>query len=305
MNPITSRSAVGALRVIFDRSAFHEPGYQQLMGSRLKDLCRLGRIKVFHTPTFLTETLAAYGAGERAAGWTNHLQFALDVCNGGIFLSKENIWHEELVAGRGPFAKHLQPERPNKNYESRSQWMSWLQEVARTGDLAREWSDTEPMRVDTRQKKKNQKRILVDARTQVARIRNEQGITEPLGAYSFAKFRRATFLRTGMELMDRVCARRAASLAYQWARCPSRFPFYTAFVEGFLYAGYHAAVQVNDPIDWNAQADYEQLAYLTWADIVVSNDQRFFRQAFEAIWEPHERRLETSESFVELANSLA
>ena len=296
---------IPTLSIIFDRSAFHEPGYRQLRESCLKDLCRRGHMKVFHTPTFIEETLATYGTRKRAAGWQNHLQFALDVCNGGIFLPKQNIFHEELVAGRGTLARHLLPERPNKIHNSRPRLMNALQEIARTGDFARVWSDTEAIRIDNRQRLRNQRGILVDARIEVATIRREQGITEPLNATSFGQFRASSFLHTGKELMDRVCARRAAYLADQWARCPKRFPFYTAFVEGVVYAAYHATVKHNEPIDENAQPDFEQLAYLTWADIVVSNDQRFFRQAFEAIWKPRGKRLETSDSFAALADRLA
>lgn len=173
MNPITSRFAVGALRVILDRSAFHEPGYTQLSDSRIKDLCRSGRMSVIHTPTFLSETLTAYGAGESAADWPNHLQFALDICNGGIFLPKEAIWHEELVAGRGPFARHLQPERPNKTYISRPILVSMLQDVARTGDLSREWADTEEIRIENRQKKKESEKDI--SRRQTRGCKNKAG----------------------------------------------------------------------------------------------------------------------------------
>ena len=295
---------IPALRIIFDRSAFHEPGYRQLKDSRLIDLSRRGRLMVFHTPTFLEETLASYGAGERAADWPNHLQFALDICNGGIFLPKDAIWREELVASRGAFARHLLPERSNKNYNSRPNLLNWLQHVARTGDLSDVWSDAEAIRIDTRQMRRNQRKVLVDARREVASIRRQQRFTEPLNAYSFAQFRDSIFLYTGKELMDHVCARRAASLADQWALHPQRYPFYSAFVEGVVYAGYHAAVRHNEPIDENAQSDFEQLAYLTWADIVVSNDQQFFRQAFEAIWKPRGKRFETTESFAALADRL-
>ena len=146
---------------------------------------------------------------------------------------------------------------------------------------------------------------MLDARKEVARLRKERGIAEPLDSYTFAELYDTVFLHTGRDLMDRVCARRAAHLADQWARCPQRFPFYNAFVEGMLYAYHHAVTKQNDPVDENAQLDYEQLAYLTWADIVVSNDERFFRQAFEAIWKPRGKRFETAESFAALANRVA
>ena len=123
--------------------------------------------------------------------------------------------------------------------------------------------------------------------------------------YSFEKSRDSVFIRTGKDLMDRVGARRPAPLADQWARCPQRFPFYSAFVEGMVYTFYHAICRPNEGIDTNAQIDFELLAYLTWADIVVSNDERFFAQVFKAIWKSRGKRLETAESFAELANRIA
>ena len=293
------------LRVIFDRSAFHGSRYQALKDSRLRDLCRRGRIEVFHTFVFINETIASVSAGERAADWPEHLQFALEICNGGIFLTKEQIWHEEIVAGRGKFARNLLPEHPNKNYFSRPQLVDRLQEVASTGDPSPEWSDTEGMRMDNRQKRRNQRTIMLDARNEVARIRRERGITDPFDSYTFAELCNDSLLHTGRDLMDLVCARRAASLTDQWARCPQRFPFYSAFIEGILYAFHHAVTRQNDPVDENAQLDYEQLCYLTWADIVVSDDQKFFRQTFEDIWKPRGKRFETAESFAALANRIA
>lgn len=67
----------------------------------------------------------------------------------------------------------------------------------------------------------------------------------------------------------------------------------------------YAAAEHDQALDRNAQQDYEQLAYLTWADLVVSNDQKFFRRRFETIWKPRGKRLETSEGFVELVARLA
>ena len=72
-----------------------------------------------------------------------------------------------------------------------------------------------------------------------------------------------------------------------------------------VYTLYHAICRPNDGIDTNAQIDFELLAYLAWADIVVSNDERFFAQVVEAIWKPRGKRMETAESFAALANFLA
>ena len=294
------------LRVIFDRSAFHGPRYRRLRDSRLRDLCRLGRIVVYHTPVFLNETISTYRPGEQDADWQTHLQFALDTCNGGIFLNKEAIWYQELVVGRGPRSRCLLPERRNKNFRwSRPELMAILRNVARTGDLAEEWLASEPVRNETRRRMANQRQIFSRMRQEVARNIRENRPTDRLSEYPFRKFLRTVYSETGQELMNLVHPRRTKSLAEQWARCPERFPYYSAFIEGLLYSAYYAAVKHNDPIDENAQADYEQLAYLAWADIVVSNDRRFFLRAFEEIWKPREKRLETAESFSEFVNRIA
>ena len=83
--------------------------------------------------------------------------------------------------------------------------------------------------------------------------------------------------------MSLVDERRQQALADQWAANPSRYPYYRAFVEGILYANHYAAVEHNKRIDDNAQADYEQLAYLCWADVFVTNDgSKMFPECFPA-----------------------
>lgn len=57
-------------------------------------------------------------------------------------LDKLEIWREELVMGRGPFARCLLPEKPSKTYRSRSEFIARLREAANTGDLYREWIDS-------------------------------------------------------------------------------------------------------------------------------------------------------------------
>lgn len=49
-----------------------------------------------------------------------------------------------------------------------------------------------------------------------------------------------------------------------------------------------------------APADYEQLAHLIWADVVVSDRQAFFRSAFDTLWKPRGKRMESAASFIEL-----
>jgi len=293
------------MRVIFDRSAFHGERFEALASSPLRELIARNRMVVIHTPIFLDETLSSFGSARAGDEWRAHMAFALDICNGGIFLDKEQIWHNELVCGRGPFARHLLPERPNKNYGSRPRLIATLREKIATGDLSKEWAESAEDREDTQLKKSNQISVSREVRQEVASAAKERRMVGSVKGASFPQFLKSEFTHTGRLLMDLVDARRAGALADQWERAPTRFPFYSGFVEGFLYHGFHAAVEHNQPIDRNAQADYEQLAYLTWADIVVSDDEGFFRGAFETIWQPRGKRLESAESFAKLVERLA
>ena len=283
-------------RVIFDRSAFSNPGFEQLKLSQLNNLCQQGRVIVFHTPVFLNETLAAYGAGKSASDWTRHLEFAIEIGNGGMFLSKEEIWREELVVGLGTHANYLETEA------SQQHLIGVLREVCSTGDIGPEWSDTEPSRLDQYNKKANQRAELVDLRSEVSAELKRQKKKWNRNTYTYQEAKKSLYLSTGETFMKNVCRRRKKMLAKKWVNAPEQYPFYSAFVEGFLYSQYHAIAKPNEPIDKNAQSDYEQLAYLTWADIVVSNDQKFFRSAFETIWNPCGKRLYTSAGFAEYIN---
>lgn len=292
------------MRVIFDRSAFHGERFETLARSPLQQLARTNRIQVFHTPIFIEETIATFGSAGPSGDWRRHLAFALQICNGGIFDEKTDIWHREIVEGRGQKARYLMTERLRK-HGSKTHLVQRLSEAVRTGDLRKEWSDTQSMRDESHQKKKNQKALARDIRAEISNAIREGRIAAPISAASFKHFRDSELIRTGRHLMRLVDVRREAQLADQWERCPDRYPFYSAFVEGILYSVHHAAVEHNKPIDDNAQGDYEQLAYLTWADMIVSDDTRFLRDAFKAVWKPRGKRLETSESFAALAARLA
>jgi hypothetical protein len=220
-------------------------------------------------------------------------------------LDREEIWHDELVAGAGPFARHLLPERPNKNYNSRLQLVDMLRQKAISGDVSKEWAASEQMRKDAGVKRNNQRAIAAEIRQTVSTALRERRVTGSTREFPFSKFKKRDLIRTGRQLMDLVDKERQGSVVALWVQNPARYPFYSAFVEGFLYAGYYAAAEHNHPLDRNAQADYELLAYLTWADLVVSNDRGFFQRAFETIWKPRGKRLESAETFADLLGRLA
>jgi hypothetical protein len=288
------------VRVIFDRSSFHGERFDLLYSSNLRQLTAQRRIHVFHTPVFIDELAQSYGSSRAsAASWREHLKYAVRICNGGVFLPKDTIWSNELVYARGPAAEHLLP------FEQFVGFQGDLLRTAETGDLSQEWAETESERKETRRKKARQLAILREARKAVALALKNRRLRGPLRKYPFSEYRTSEFSRNGRSLMRLVDKTRAKSLADSWEEKPAEYPYYTAFLEGFVYSQYYAAIEHNGRLDGNEQADYEQLAYLLWADVVVSDDRAFFRSAFDTIWKPRGKRMESTASFVELLKTRA
>ena len=300
-----SKPVDAVMRVIFDRSSFHGERFALLYSSNLRRLTAQRRVHVFHTPAFLDELIQSYGSRKAAASWREHLKYAVRICNAGMFLPKDAIWHSELVEARGAAAPHLLPPEETHEYSSFVGFQGALLRTAETGDLSREWAETEPEREETRRKKTKQHALFRGAREAVALALRNRRPRGSLRHYPFSEYRGSEFIRNGRSLMSLVDKRRAKELADRWEANPDEYPYYTAFVEGFVYSQYYAAIEHNRRLDGNEQADYEQLAYLLWADVVVSDDQAFFRSAFDTLWKPRGKRMESAASFVDLLNTLA
>jgi hypothetical protein len=292
------------MRVIFDRSSFHGERFELLSSSPLRRLAAQRRVEVFHTTTFLDELIQSYGSAKATASWREHLKFAVQICNGGIFLTPHEIWRGELVDGRGTTARYLIPLQETEEHQSFMGLLGILLRTAETGDLSREWSDSEGERAETRLKKGKQLALFREAREAVAQARRQGRIRGPLRSYPFSEYRHSVFTRNGRSLMRLVDKERAGELADLWESNPEEFPYYTAFVEGLVYSQYYAAIEHNGRLDGNEQADYEQLAFLTWADVVVSDDRAFFRSAFDTLWKPRGKRLDSAATFAALLEAM-
>jgi hypothetical protein len=271
-----------------------------LKAAPIDRLLRQRRLTVLHTPVFISEILHGFRSSRAQDRWRENLAFALDELKpSGYFLDKTEVWREELVCGRGPFARHFLPARQSRRWQlSAERWEMILRDRLRSGDLTDVWETALPEIEAGRTMRQNQRRIAREIREDISsRMRaSGRGRLSDIPFNEALKRDRQLWAR---ELMDLVEPSRAGALYAQWQRNPSRFPFYTSFVEGIAYFGYHAGVRQNDPIDTNAQADFEQLCYLNWADAIVSNDTAFLRMAFDALWKPRNKRLLTCEEFAQ------
>jgi hypothetical protein len=89
-----------------------------------------------------------------------------------------------------------------------------------------------------------------------------------------------------------------------WKCDCTRFPHFTAFVGFWIYSFYDAEKNQNSRLDRNWQGDAEQLCFLVDVEAIVSSDRRFMKRAFEALWQPSQKRFFTPEEFVAFLSQL-
>jgi hypothetical protein len=303
-DPVGSlREKMSSLKVLFDRSAFHGSRFDLLRAAPIDELRRRDLIEIVHSPILIEETFLAFGSS-RDTRWREHLDFLADHCDG-IFLHKEHIWHEELVCGLGPFARHLHPLSANRRYASFDQITSAIREKARTGDLSLEWGLSAADRNSDYEKKQRERETSKLIRDEVARKLGELGLRFNYSAYPFEQLRRHCRIEIGIKMMCAVSKRHVPRISAMWASKPDRFPYFSAFIDGYLFSVFVAAARPNSAIEINVQADFEHLSYLSWADMVVSNDAGFFGNAFDTIWRPRGKRRMTAEGFASFVRRLA
>lgn len=286
------------LRIIFDRSAFHGEDFEMLMKSKLEMLCKHNAVLVFHTPVFLDETLEMYGNEKSREEMRRQLPFILRIANGGFFRFTQEIWHDELVKNRGQQTRVLMNPKELAKFNrelqqgpmSDNNWLGW--------DLSRGERD------EIRLKKETQRQTYAQVRRDISEFHREGKLSLKSSEHSFPTFLNSEIDRYGRAIIGGLKIGNSSVLQNQWSRNKERYPYVTAFAEGFVYASYYAAAKHNQPIDKNAEADFTHMSYLNHADVLVSADMRFLREAFAELWKPRHKTLFTPIEFVQFIEKL-
>jgi hypothetical protein len=74
------------------------------------------------------------------------------------------------------------------------------------------------------------------------------------------------------------------ALLEKWKTNKSRYPYFTLYMRAITYVMYYAEVEQNASIDWNTLTDIYLLGVVKDLDLIVSDDQKFMRSAFHALY---------------------
>jgi hypothetical protein len=267
------------LTVIFDRSTFHGEGFDRIAASPLEQATRSRSIVVHHTGSFLEETFSLYEREKNRDELRRQVPYLLRICNGRWLRSIAEIWRAELVLNRGPAARvwwktaeRAEAERILTAVAAANASFPGLEEALREKDAIREVKLKQRAVFSTL-------RHELSAKAGVARVRIDAN-------YTLEAFLRKEGNDIATEIIRRNFGTRSGTdLVRRWCMQPHRYRYLTKFLRGWAYCSYYAMIEQNKPLDTNAMTDVAQLTYLWDADVIVSADQKFQRDAFYAMWD--------------------
>jgi len=294
-------SVMSKPRVIFDRSAFHGASFDELIQSPLLRLSRVRHISVYHTASLIEETASLYLKERNHDVLRKQLSFILDICNERWLRPTEGLWVKELVERDDQKRVVFVPDSEREEMES------ILRKMAFENFIDQAYLDQ--IRIEKKEIKQRSKRlhdVLVKMRDDVAQKISKVGV-KPSKKSSFEHFAKENLNDFGCDILTRHLKVRpdiVSAMCQRWIENKIRYPYVTAFMTGMLYGAYYAMAEPNQKVDINTQMDIEQLSYMVGVDIIVSNEQKFMKAAFDTLWSPHGKRYMTTNEFVSFIDSM-
>jgi hypothetical protein len=270
--------------VIFDRSIFHGDKFNQIQRSGLMGLVRQNKVRIYYTPTFIEESLQFMMVD--IATFRDQIQFLLQINFTHWFRPAENITDAELgVRYIHPYYHLLLDEEIMK---------------IRLGiaEFCDEKIDEKELNATLIQVAKN-RNIRRDFRRQRLALRDKV----PAGDYNFdLHFENNVewFLENGVMKFNDA----PDGFMERWKGARQMCPFTEQYLKCWITTSYLPATNKSMPVDENDLADATQLAYLIWADTMVSDDTHFMKEAFNLVYPNHCKKLLTLPRFLAHLNEL-
>jgi len=288
------------MKVIFDRSAFHDH-FDLLKDSRLPQLTQESKIIVCNTLQFLDETLhtADSKRQDRKDELKRQWPFLQSICNGGYF--------RPLLVGQPTIYKSVCDEELD-GAEKDSSWplISAVYRSNIEAKITKFLEQSEPLPELVNARPIYDQNELIKKQNKATRFALRSKPTLQKGE-TFEEYHRSLFVEAASLLIHRPLDQLPIPLALldqpevkfdAWKRNPTKFPHFTAFVGFWIYSLYDAERNQNSALDRNWQSDAEQLCFLVDVDAMVSSERGFMKRAFEALWQPSQKRFFTPEEFV-------
>lgn len=286
------------MRVVFDTNALSNDSFDRLEASRIRDLVRQNRIAPVYGHVVLEELLRSYGSDRRRDDLLRRqLPFIAETAK---YFCRDHseIWHSELVQGRGGHACFYLGQ---KEFDRR---VSQFRHAA-SRDFSAAWEESLRERREDDDKKKAQKRLAQKIREEyAAKLKEKPELLDISLPTIWRGHVQDTLKFAGRLLIEsQVICRSPSGVVARWIKAPNNYPYFTSIVKNLLYQSFYAATK-KDKLDENAQSDLDIMAHLLRAEILVSNEMGFMRTAFNDLWKPSGKVLMTTERFLNYIRNL-
>ncbi|HLX12139.1 MAG TPA: hypothetical protein VKS81_04935 [Bacteroidota bacterium] len=270
--------------VIFDRSIFHGEKFERILASPLLDLARKSRIRIYYTAQFIEETLR-YGLVPKNE-LSKQLEFLFDLNSIYWFAWPRHIVEAEFSGTYRNGIYYLKSDEEIMKSISGSYALG-------SGELAKQELSTALALIEMEWKGQN---VVRDARLRAR-------LEVPKQNYDFDQY----FEKNVEFFIEQVLMKEHLSSSEYLSRW-QRNRGMLFFTEHYLKAvSSILLLPVRDhslPVDTNDLWDATQLAHLGWADMMVSDDTKFMKSAFDLLFPGTRKAFLSLDQFLEFIRGL-
>jgi hypothetical protein len=278
------------LRIIFDSNIFSVDNFGALDYALFRKLYANRRVMPIYTAVILEEVLQTYSLeSKRTQLLDRWLPFIIETAPK-FCLELPKIWHQELVQKKGCHANIFMDAMRRKKT------LQYLKKLPRDGSCPL-INIIQPLRDEIASEKKISRQDSIERR-------NNFDANDPwlIEIFSADHERLEEF---GIGIIERrFPTQNHRAISSRWLRDPCRYPYFTQFVKNCMFRHSYPSIDKSAPIDKNAQADLDILTHLLYADVLVSNEKKFMKYAFDKLWLPRKKVMFTSNEFAEFLRKL-
>jgi len=251
-------------RILFDRSIFHGDKFELLRSSNLTSDVRKGKFRVFLTPMFVEETLM-HALNDKAQ-FSEHWDFIISLIGQKWFKMAEEIVAIELgYRIRGS----------NYYFQPRARVRRTIKNV--NYFVANSLTQKEHDQIMT--EIKNNKETWKQFRQKRLELRK----TVKPGTYDLSSYFESNvewYIENGLMAFHS----NSANFLETWRRHRAQCIFTEHFIRAWFATSLLPVRDHSLKVDENDRSDAEQLAFLVWADMIVSDDSHFMKEAFNILY---------------------
>ena len=285
------------MKILLDKSIFHGQKFNELKASPLQRISERRIISVYGNPILVEETLRLWFKGEKDLA-KEQLSFIIAITNGRWFRTREEMWVGELCETSRRDKYFFVPQK-----EVEESINNILMKINGTLDHQEEQSFRNELATQFR-KDSNIRSACIGMRAEVAADLKTSGHKLKDIRESFDNYVSKNIDWLGEEIVKKYLPNLVDGKTIEhWKINKDSCPYFTHWLKLFLYITYYAMTKHDKPVDLNAIRDIGQLTDLQGLDILVSDDVKFMKDAFDYFY-GNSKRFMTSTEFLQYLSGL-